>query len=120
MLQVDEPVLRIMERTTESGAVVLTAQGEVDIATVGTLRERVADACERAGDVTVDLRRITFLDCLGLRVLLEEHDRCAERGGHMDFVQGPPVVRRLFELTGAMDRLSFVQLGPARRLAPTG
>ena len=116
-MQVDEPVIRIMERTTSLGAVILTVQGEIDIATVDTLRARLAEACE--GDVTVDLRRVNFLDCLGLALLLEQHDRSARRGLRVDFVQGPPAVRRLFELTGTLDRLSFVELS-SRRLASTG
>ena len=116
-MQVDEPVLRIMERTTNVGDVVLTVQGEIDIATVDTLRARLNEACE--GDVTIDLRRVDFLDCLGLALLLEQHDRSARRGLRVDFVQGPPAVRRLFELTGTIDRLRFVELS-ARSLASTG
>jgi hypothetical protein len=30
----------------------------------------------------------------------------------LDFVQGPPAVRRVFELTGTLERLNFVE--PAR------
>ena len=116
-MQVDDPVIRIMERTTSVGAVILTVQGEIDIATVDTLRARLAEACK--GDVTVDLRRVDFLDCLGLALLLEQHGRSTRRGLRVDFVQGPPAVRRLFELTGTLDRLSFVELS-TRRLASTG
>jgi anti-anti-sigma factor len=106
-LQGEEPVLRIMERTTDVGAVVVTVQGEIDIATVDALRARLADSCE--GDVTVDLRRVEFIDCLGLQLLLEQHERSTARGRRIDFVQGPPAMRRLFELTGTLDRLSFVE-----------
>ena len=116
-MQMDEPVIRIMERTTNAGTVVLTIQGEIDIATVGTLRARLSDACER--DVTVDLRRVNFIDCLGLKVLLEQHEHSARRGRRVDFVQGPPAVRRVFEITGTLDRLSFVEFS-ARPLASTG
>ena len=97
---------------------ILTVQGEIDIATVDTLRARLTEVCERR-DVTVDLRRVNFLDCLGLALLLEQHERSARRGLRVDFVQGPPAVRRLFELTGTLDRLSFVELA-TRRLASTG
>ena len=117
-MQVEEPVLRIMERTTNAGTVVLTLQGEIDIATVDSLRSRLADACATAGDVTVDLRRVSFLDCVGLRVLLEQHERSAQRGFRVDFVQGPAPVRRVFELTGTVDRLYFIEVAP-RRLAST-
>jgi anti-anti-sigma factor len=113
-LQLEEPVLRIMERTTDVGAVVVVVQGEIDIATVDSLRARLADACQ--GDATIDLRRVVFLDCLGLHLLLEQHERSTARGWRLDFVQGPPAVRRLFELTGTLERLSFVEPA-ARRFA---
>ena len=48
-MQVDEPVLRIMERTTDAGTVVLTLQGEIDVATVGTLRSAVVSRKLRVG-----------------------------------------------------------------------
>ena len=70
------------------------------------------------GDVTVDLRRVEFLDCLGLQALLEQHERSTAHGRRIDFVQGPPAVRRLFELTGTLGRLSFVE--PAARRFATG
>jgi anti-sigma B factor antagonist len=81
------------------------------------LRTRLSEACE--GDVTVDLRRVSFLDCLGLRLLLEQDERSRARGLRVDFIQGPPAVRRVFELTGTLDRLRFVDLR-SRRLARTG
>jgi anti-anti-sigma factor len=116
-VQAQEPVLRIMQRTTDAGAVVLTLQGEIDMATVGALRARLTEACE--GDVTVDLRRVDFLDCLGLRLLLEHAERSRALGLRIDFIQGPPAVRRVFEMTGTLERLHFVDVR-ARRLAPTG
>jgi anti-sigma B factor antagonist len=117
-VQVEESVLRIMERTTNAGTVVLTVQGEIDIATVGTLKSRLTEVCDAEGDVTVDLRRVAFLDCLGLRVLLEQHERSAQRGFRIDLVQGPPPVRRVFELTGTLERLDFVEVG-ARPISAT-
>jgi len=111
-LEVEEPVLRIMERTTDVGAVVVVIQGEIDVATVDRLRGRLAEACQ--GDATVDLRRVAFLDCLGLQVLLEQHERSTARGWRLDFVQGPPAVRRLFELTGTLERLSFIEPASGR------
>jgi anti-sigma B factor antagonist len=111
-MQVDEPVLRIMERIEDDGAVVLTVQGEVDMATVATLEARLADICARRGAVTVDLRRVGFLDCLGLRLLLATHRAASTRGCRVDFIQGPPAVRRVFELTGTLAQLPFVEVGP--------
>ena len=115
-MQVEEPVLRIMERTTDVGTVIVVVQGEIDISNVDALRTRLAESCE--GDVTIDLRRVEFLDCLGLQLLLEQHERSAQQGFRIDFVQGPPIVRRVFGLTGMLDRLHFIEVAP-RRLAST-
>jgi anti-anti-sigma factor len=112
-MQVEEPVLRVMERIEDDGGVVLTVQGEVDMATVWTLESRLAAVCARNDAVTVDLRRVTFLDCAGLRLLLDQHAEGAARGCRIDFIQGPPAVRRLFELTGTLEALPFVELGAA-------
>jgi anti-anti-sigma factor len=100
-----------MERRRASGAVFLTVQGEVDVATVGVLAERLGDVCEPDGAVTVDLRRVGFMDCLGLRVLLDLHERGIARGCRVEFIQGPAQVRRLFEITGTLEALSFVEAG---------
>lgn len=111
-MQVDEPVLRVMERMEDDG-VVLTVQGEIDLATVDTLSSRLADVCERHGAVTIDLRRVGFLDCLGLRLLVDHHRAAAARGCRVDFIQGPPVVERVFELTGTLAQLPFLEVGGA-------
>ena len=55
-MQMDEPVLRVMERMTNGDAPVLTIQGELDIATVA--RSGLAWRCCEL-DVTVDLRRVS-------------------------------------------------------------
>jgi anti-anti-sigma factor len=110
-MQGEEPVLRIMERVTGDGTAVLTVQGEIDMATVGTLEARLTDACTGHEAVTVDLRRVSFLDCLGLQMLLDQHARGEARGCRIDLVQGPPPVQRVFELTGTLERLRFVEAG---------
>ena len=111
-MRVDEPVLRIMERM-DDGRVVLTVQGEVDMATVETLGSRLADICARNEAVTVDLRRVEFLDCLGLRLLVAQHHESETSGCRVDFIQGPPAVERVFELTGTLSELPFVEIGRA-------
>ena len=120
-MQVDEPVLRVLERTTRDGSVVITLQGEIDMATVDGLEARLAEICDREPAVTVDLRRVGFLDCLGLRLLVGRHDASEARGERIDFVPGPSAVQRVFELTRTLERLHFVDVGarPAA-IASTG
>jgi anti-sigma B factor antagonist len=108
----DQPVLRVMEQTSGDG-IVVTVQGELDIATVDLLSDRLAEICDRGLPVTVDLQRVSFLDCVGLRLLLTVHADGALRGCKVDFIQGPRAVERVFELTGTLETLPFIVPGAA-------
>lgn len=108
----DQPVLRVLESTTDDGTLVLSLQGEIDLATVSTLAAHLDHICDRADAVTVDLRRVGFIDCLGLRHLLALQADADASGCRVGFIQGPAPVRRVFELTGVQAQLSFVRGAP--------
>jgi anti-anti-sigma factor len=97
----------VLESRTEDDTLVLSVQGEIDLATVDTLAAHLDHVCDRAPAVTVDLRRVAFLDCLGLRALLGLHEQGIASGCRVGFIQGPAVVRRVFEMTGTITTLSF-------------
>lgn len=111
-MEPDQPFLRVMEQTS-GDTIVVTVQGELDIATIDVLSDRLADVCGRGPSVTVDLRRVSFLDCVGLRLLLGIHADAAARGCQVDFIQGPRAVKRVFELTGTLEALPFTVPGAA-------
>ena len=106
-MKADQPVLRVLESRSADGALVLSVQGEIDLATVGTLAAHFEHICDRADAVTVDLRRVTFLDCTGLRHLIELHREAVAGGCRVRFIEGAAPVRRVFELTGTAALLSF-------------
>jgi anti-anti-sigma factor len=113
--QLDEPVLRVLERLTDDGRVVLAIQGEIDIGTADTLALHLEHVLDRASAVTVDLRRVGFLDCFGLRLLLQLNADGLAAGCPVTFIQGPPAVQRLFELTGSLGLLTFADAGVRMR-----
>jgi anti-anti-sigma factor len=118
-MEPDRPVLRVMEQSTASG-VAVTVQGELDYATADQLAGRLAHLPERNLPVTIDLRRVSFLDCAGLHVLLDVHAEGVAHGCPVEFIQGPPAVRRLFELTGTLEALPFTSLAPPAPVSSTG
>lgn len=58
--------------------------GELDLATAPELRETLRAATTASpGQVTVDLRDVSFLDAAGLDVLIDTHQRLEDAGGHL-------------------------------------
>ena len=87
----------------EPGVVLLRPSGDLDAYTAPGLRTELHDATEGSGDadlVVVDLQRVTFIDSAGLGTLVGAHRRMRERGGWLRIVRPPPLVGRVFELTG--------------------
>jgi anti-sigma B factor antagonist len=81
------------------GTAKVAVAGEVDLANADRLREALRSALEEARMVLVDLEACTFIDSVGLSVLVE-----AARGGEgadevLCIVSPSAAVRRLIELT---------------------
>ncbi|MFD8812038.1 STAS domain-containing protein [Streptomyces sp. NPDC059627] len=100
------PTANSCARSRRSGVyLVVEVHGEVDIATEELLAEHLLAAT--AGpepDVLVDLRRLDFLDCSGLRVLCRAEARARERGGRLRLVCEGPRIPRLLRAAGLMGR----------------
>lgn len=83
--------------------------GELDIATAGEVQARL-DELRQAGldRLVLDLRRTTFIDSTGLRVVIAWHERSRRERFGFALVQGPDPVRRVFEIAGLSDQLRFL------------
>jgi anti-anti-sigma factor len=57
--------------------------------------------------VVPDLRRLSFMDPTGLRATSAARELCQEHGCEYRMIQGPPQIRRLFEVSGLLDHLQF-------------
>jgi anti-anti-sigma factor len=92
----------------------LSPAGELDLATVGSLRDRAEDAL-RTGCIrlVIDLRGLDFIDSTGLRLLISLHQRALRDGWELTLIQGPRRVRRLFEITRTAEVLPFTATAAA-------
>jgi anti-sigma B factor antagonist len=104
-------VLTIRARR-EPGYVVVTGVGEVDIATVARLRERLSALAVAGVPLAVDLDQVSFIAATGLGALAGAAREAAAQGTSMYVVCARPQTRRLFRVTG-LDR----QMPLARDLA---
>ena len=86
----------------------LAIAGELDLATSPELEARAEQLCAEGRELVFDLSELAFIDSTGLLAILKTRDLCAERLCGFFLTRGPPAVQRLFELTGLLDRLHFL------------
>jgi stage II sporulation protein AA (anti-sigma F factor antagonist) len=94
---------------------VIRPEGELDIATVVALAPVVERECSSQADLIVDLSRLSFLDCTGLRTLLYARALADRNGSRLRLVPGPASVRRIFHLAGLDSGFDFVPPSATRR-----
>jgi anti-anti-sigma factor len=106
-------VLKItMERHDD--ATLLHADGEVELATAARLAAELA-AC--SGEILLDLRSVTFIDCAGVTVLVDATHRAAIGGGRLRIVPGR-AVQRLSDILGLAGELHLEDELSLRRRHP--
>jgi anti-sigma B factor antagonist len=96
----------------EPGYVIVSVAGEIDIATVARLRERLSALADGDLPVVADLDQVSFIDATGLGALAGAARQAAAHGVSLHVVCARPQTRRLFRVTG-LDR----QVPLARDLA---
>jgi anti-sigma B factor antagonist len=89
----------------EHDVVIAEITGDIDISTVGGLRERLLGLADSGGPLIVDLNRVDFIDSAGLGVLVAVNRRAAQRGGSLHAVCSRPPTRKLLWMTGVDRRI---------------
>lgn len=72
--------------------------GELDLSCV----DRYGDAVDsvQAGRLVLDVRGLTFIDSMGLRMILETWKRSRDQGFALEIVSGRDQVENVFRITG--------------------
>jgi anti-sigma B factor antagonist len=95
--------------------VVVVVEGEHDIYTAPTLRERLGEALGRGGGVVVDLTAATFVDSTVLGALLDARRRALDAAQGFVVCVGEavePGVQRILDITGLVPVLPVVRGRP--------
>jgi anti-anti-sigma factor len=81
------------------GCVLVTAAGEIDVATAPALREALWEGLVQSPRIVVDLSDVRFLDSTGLQVLVTALKHAQQGGGCLTLAQPSPCVQRVLQVT---------------------
>jgi anti-anti-sigma factor len=100
-------LLRVEVSESRPGVLVVSPFGEVDVASADVLRDATRDAVAATPRcLVVDLAGLTFCGSTGLVVLMDARREAEAAGVRFGTADGPPIVRRVLEIT---------RLGPVLR-----
>ncbi len=101
MPQEPAPLTRHLRIRQDRGFTVLEFRGEIDIAASVEIIPPLDRATAGPGPrVVLDLSRIEFFDCSGLRLLYRARSRVLDRGGQLHLVCTHPLTLRILRVTG--------------------
>lgn len=96
-----------MEERRSGDLTVLAVHGELDLASVGGVRERI-DALRAEGrPVLLDLDGLSFMDSTGIRLILQAVEDGRGSGWRFTVTRGSDAVRRVLRAARLDDRLPF-------------
>jgi anti-sigma B factor antagonist len=93
----------------EPGYVIVTIVGEVDIATVARLRERLSALAAGGVPLVADLDQVSFIDATGLGALAGAAREAAAHGASMYVVCGRAQTPRLVRGTGVARQIPLAR-----------
>jgi anti-sigma B factor antagonist len=100
------------------GISVVDVAGDVDLHSAPELRDTLSTLVDSdTRQVTLDLSNVTFLDSMGLGVILGTKKRLAATGRELELVVANPEVRRIFEIT-MLDRIFALHASRAEAGVP--
>ena len=100
------------------GISVVDVAGDVDLHSAPELRDTLSTLVDSdTRQVTLDLSNVTFLDSMGLGVILGTKKRLAATGRELELVVANPEIRRIFEIT-MLDRIFALHASRAEAGVP--
>ncbi len=95
-------------RATGVWAHTLVLTGELTRRSAHALEVEIEDLCAKGVTaITLDLRRLTYIDSVGVAVISFRCGLCQRQGYAFSLLPGPRVVQRAFEQAGIADLLPF-------------
>jgi anti-sigma B factor antagonist len=84
----------------EESAVVVHAEGDLDVYTAGRLKEALEEHVAGGGRLVLDLSEVHFIDSTALGVLVGTLQQTQSNNGEFRLVVGDPFLLKIFHITG--------------------
>jgi len=119
-MMIERPAFDVDVQGTNAGCAI-AVRGDMDIAAIESLDAALEQALAGAPPrVTVDLRRVGFVDSSGLRFLLRANARSRNEGWALEIYRPGETAIKALAVTGVLELLPFVDAGPAMVAAQPG
>jgi RND superfamily putative drug exporter len=97
------------DEALDASTQLLAVAGELDLASVGDLRRRIASAfASGSPQLVIDLSRVTHMDSTGLAELISAHQRAMDLRGRLVLVVTSAPILRTFEIRGVASLFTIV------------
>jgi anti-sigma B factor antagonist len=98
------------EQAPETTVSIVAPHGEIDLVSSRGLASRLGEVAGETGrSAILDLSRVTFMDSVGLGVVLKAANRFHRQGKRLVIVAPPGPVRRLLDFAGVSGRLTLFE-----------
>jgi anti-anti-sigma factor len=87
---------------------------EWDLAGLASIRQAISRVVDDVPEcIVLDLSRVGFMDATGLQAAIELTNRTAAQNKRLVIIPGPARVQRVFEVTGLLEKLPFIEKRPS-------
>jgi anti-anti-sigma factor len=101
-----------VQEVLDGGGHTLILSGELDMVSSADLETAISLLCKNgASRLVLDLSALSFMDLMGLRMVLFAKELCDWHRCEFALVPGPVSVQRVFELTNLLDVMPFESEG---------
>jgi len=103
-----------LSRHDDTVQVVLALSGDLDLYSSPTFDDAlVAAEGEKWPTIVLDMRELTFLDSMALRLVMRTQARAEQDGRKLVLVRGPEFLDRVLQVSGLDQHLELVDAVPA-------
>ncbi len=98
--------LTLATTDTSGTRCLITVHGDVDLDTAPRLTEAINNAVARGRThIAVDMNEVTFIDSVGLRVLIQAYEGAVDVQGSLRITEASTAVLRILDITGFTEQL---------------